>query len=227
MRRLVVVGNGMAGARTVEEVLKRALKEPLPQIFVLQGEIPKETTFAILKAIPEAAKRAGHIVETIFNPAPVYQEGIPVDCLGCVTHLVVNETEMGQLAVDAGSRYAAASTEPEKRAALDVAAVAFHRMSVRNVVITRGAKGIFCSTHSGSFHLDAARVAKVADTTAAGDTFVGYYAAELARQTENSKRLATGKTLTEACRLATLSAAKCVERQGAIESIPWGYEIGE
>jgi ribokinase len=226
-RILVVPGANYDGMEDTKEVLKRALKEPLPEVFVLQGEIPQETTFALLKAIPEAAGKGGKMVEVVFNPAPVYREGIPVDCLKYVTHLIVNETEMGQLAVDAGDRYNAADTEEEKRAALNVAATTFHRRLIRNVVITRGADGVFCSTPDGSFHLDAAKVTKVSDTTAAGDTFVGYYAVELARQKERTKEMATEETLNEACRRATLAASRCVERRGAVESIPWGHEIGE
>lgn len=226
-RILVVPGANYDGMKDIDEVLKRAMKEPLPEVFVLQGEIPKETTFVLLTAIPEAAKKSGKTVEIVFNPAPVYQEGIPTNCLGCATHLMVNETEMGQLAVDAGDKYTAADTEQEKRTALTMAANIFHQRMVRNVVITRGAEGVFCSTPDGSFHLEAVKVTKVADTTAAGDTFVGYYALELARQTENSEDMVAKGTLNQACRRATLAAAKCVAREGAIESIPWGYEIGE
>jgi ribokinase len=226
-RILVVPGANHEGMKDMEDVLQRSLKEPVPEVFVLQGEIPKETTFALLKAIPEAARKAGKTVEVIFNPAPVYREGIPVDCLACVTHLIVNETEMGQLAVDAGSRYAAADTEEEKRAALSVAAGIFHQRHVRNLVVTRGADGVFCSTRDGSFHLEAVKVTKVTDTTAAGDTFVGYYAVQLARQKRESKEMATKEILEKACRWATWAAAKCVIREGAIESIPWGYEIAE
>lgn len=224
-RILVVPGANHEGMKDVEEVLKRALKEPLPEVFVLQGEIPKETTFELLKSVPEAAKHVQKMVEIVFNPAPVYREGIPVECLKCVTHLIVNETEMGQLAVDGGDSYTAAQTEEERRAALSAAATIFHRRSVRNVVITRGAEGVFCSTPDGSFHLAAAEVPKVADTTAAGDTFVGYYAVEVARQKQSSKEMTTKETLNEACRRATLAAAKCVTREGAVESIPWGYEL--
>jgi ribokinase len=226
-RILVVSGANHQGMKDVEEVLQRSLKAPMPEVFVLQGEIPQETTFALLRAIPEAAEKAGKMVEIIFNPAPVYRDGIPFDCLACVTHLIVNETEMGQLAIDAGIRYAAADTEEQKRAALSVAAGTFHQWHVRTIVVTRGAEGVFCSTPQGSFHLEAARVTKVTDTTAAGDTFVGYYAVELARQKGGSQETVMFENLKEACRRATRAAAKCVTRKGAIESIPWGYEIAE
>lgn len=224
-RILVVPGANYDGMKDPKEVLKRALREPMPDVFVLQGEIPQETTFAILKAIPEAAKEAQKTVEVVFNPAPVYPDGIPEDCMKCVTHLIINETEMGQLATEAGDKYAAAETEGEKKAGLNAAATDFHERSVRNVVVTRGAEGLFCSTPGSSFHLAAAKVNKVMDTTAAGDTFVGYYAVEIARQKHSSKGMATKEILNEACRQATLAAAKCVERKGAIESIPWAYEI--
>ncbi|KAF7510202.1 hypothetical protein GJ744_006898 [Endocarpon pusillum] len=224
-RILVVPGANYDGMDEVEDVLERALKEPLPDIFVLQGEIPAETTFALLKAIPDTAEKTGKLVEIVFNPAPVYPGGIPLDCMKCVTHLIVNETEMGQLAVDAGDQYVAANTEGEKRAALVMAAGIFHGRMVRNVIVTRGAEGVFGSTPAGSFHLEAAKVTKVTDTTAAGDTFVGYYAVILARQKKKGGQGASQDALHEACRQATLAAAKCVVREGAIESIPWGYEV--
>ena len=224
-RILVVPGANHDGMNDTDEVLERALKEPLPEVFVLQGEIPKDTILRLLEAIPEAARRVGKMVEIVFNPAPVYQEGIPTKCLRFVTHLIVNETEMGQLAVEAGDAYAAAETEEEKRDALSMAASIFHRSLVSNVVITRGAEGVFCSTPDGSFHLEAAKVTKVADTTAAGDTFVGYYAVEVARQKNNNKGVATKETLGEACRRAVLAAGMCVTKEGAVQSIPFGYEI--
>ena len=48
------------------------------------------------------------------------------------------------------------------------------------------------------------------DTTAAGDTFLGYYLAGRTRGVE------TGENLRQACR----SAALCVTRAGAMDSIP-------
>ncbi len=226
-RILVVPGANYDGMNELEDVLQRALKEPLPEVFVLQAEIPPNTTFALLKAISDTAEKTGQLVEVVFNPSPVYLEGIPVDCMKCITHLIVNETEMGQLAVDAGEQYANANTEEEKRAVLGVAAEIFHRRMVRNVIVTRGPEGVFGSTPDGSFHLEAVKVTKVIDTTAAGDTFVGYYAVVLARQVEKEKKRASQDALHEACRQATLAAAKCVVREGAIKSIPWGYEIEE
>lgn len=225
-RILVVPGANYEGMKDSQAVVERALVEPLPEVFVLQGEIPRETTFALLSAIAKKSmEQTQKKAEIVFNPAPVYQEGIPVDILKCVTHLIVNETEMGQLAVEAGEQYHVAETEHQKRLALVAAANIFHGRQVRNVVITRGAEGVFCSSPGGSFHLEAARASTVADTTSAGDTFVGYYAVEVAKQIHARGEMATSEILKQACRRATKAAAMCVAREGAIESIPWACDI--
>jgi len=58
-------------------------------------------------------------------------------------------------------------------------------------------------------------VEKVVDTTAAGDTFIGYFLAETA----------SGKTPAEAMTTAAEAAAVCVSRHGADVSIPKRNEL--
>ena len=60
-----------------------------------------------------------------------------------------------------------------------------------------------------------ARQVPVADTTAAGDTFTGYYLAALSR----------GRTEREALERATAAAAICVSRRGAAPSVPTAREV--
>ena len=69
--------------------------------------------------------------------------------------------------------------------------------------------------------MPACRVDSVVDTTAAGDTFVGYYAVEVVRY--KSQGLAFD--VHEAVMRANRAAAKTVEREGAIGSIPWMNEV--
>ncbi|MEG1711350.1 MAG: PfkB family carbohydrate kinase, partial [Clostridia bacterium] len=57
--------------------------------------------------------------------------------------------------------------------------------------------------------------AKVVDTTAAGDTFIGTFAA----------MMAIGKEAQEALNIASKAAALTVSRKGAQQSIPYIYEI--
>jgi ribokinase len=144
-------------------------------------------------------------------------------------------------------------TVPEAQGQTGHEAVAryFHRLGVTYVLITLGSKGVWYSaTDAGSSgpadgvhrftnQIPAAPVSRVLDTTAAGDTFVGGYAVEVARWRERRRRdgLAGRDVTTEekadryqrvmdaAMGLAARAAARCVERQGAMDSIPWEDEI--
>lgn len=104
----------------------------------------------------------------------------------------------------------------------------FHEVAqVRIVLITLGAKGVYYSTRTGRRGaVHGVKVPKVVDTTAAGDTFVGYFSTAVARF------LATGATLDafddeihSAVGKANAAAARCVQRRGAMQSIPFAYEM--
>ncbi|TKA69687.1 hypothetical protein B0A55_07859 [Friedmanniomyces simplex] len=82
------------------------------------------------------------------------------------------------------------------------------------VIITLGGDGLVYATASGLSGRVAARKVKVVDTTAAGDTFVGGYAVQRAKDT--GKSFDHGKAL----EFATLAASKTVEREGAMAAIP-------
>ena len=56
---------------------------------------------------------------------------------------------------------------------------------------------------------------RAVDTTAAGDTYTGYFVAALME----------GKALKECMQLATVAAAICVTREGAAPSIPYRAEV--
>ena len=223
-RIVIVPGANHDGMKNKDTVLERAFRDPLPDIMVLQGEIPPDTTFALLDAVPQHAKQARRPIQVVFNPAPVFAGGIPTNFLQQVGHLIVNETEMAQLVNDAGEKYAAAASEEEKRTALLQATQVIHGWSIPTVIITRGAQGIFGSTQEKSFTLPAAPVVpEVVDTTAAGDTFVGYYAVELARGLLGDA--ADAGNVEQACSRAISASARCVAKAGGMASIPWGYEV--
>lgn len=108
--------------------------------------------------------------------------------------LVVNEHELAHLADDITS---------------------LARVADAIVICTLGADGVDV-THSGDVeHIPASAVDAV-DTTAAGDTFIGYLAALLAA--------APGDIL-GAIKVAVLAAGVTVTRPGAIDSIPYNDEI--
>ena len=115
---------------------------------------------------------------------------------------------------------------------------------VKNVVVTLGSKGAFwasssspaSSTSSSSGNagqnikqgfVPAEKVAKVVDTTAAGDTFVGAYAVAVVRAGEGDGEggLGLDLDLEMVVRWACKASARTVQKEGAQGSIPWADEV--
>lgn len=216
-RILFVSGANDKGMQPTEGVFQRALKQPMPEVVVLQGEIPKETTFEILRRIKahnESRKDQAHC-EVILNPAPVFEGGIPPEIYPLIDHLIVNETERALLVFPPDDKQM------------------FQEREVKTVITTLGANGLAWSSRNQEEgvcggDIGGIRVEQVIDTTAAGDTFVGFYATALARwRAKNGWRDGSQflPDQIEAVRKANRAAAKCVEKRGAIDSIPWGYEL--
>jgi ribokinase len=220
-RILVVPGANHDGMGDAEEVLQRALsKEIVPDVVVMQGEIPKHTVFGVIRQLQ--GKTA-----IVFNPAPVYPDGIPRDLLGMIRVLVVNETEILQIMakslVNKGVQLPDESGLDEGH--LIDFANSLHMTGLEIIIITLGSRGSFFSMGKDSGQIvEPVRVSEVVDTTAAGDTFVGYFSVALARHLfahgGNLQEFDAGKALLK----ANQQAAKCVQRAGAMQSIPWGYE---
>ena len=82
------------------------------------------------------------------------------------------------------------------------------------IILTLGAKGAMCGSKEGVFS-SAAVKSTVVDTTAAGDTFTGYY---LTLRAE-------GASIQQAMDTANLAASVTVSRKGASDSIPWRSEL--
>ncbi|KAK4041383.1 Ribokinase-like protein [Parachaetomium inaequale] len=176
----------------------------LPDLLIMQLEIPFETVLAAL----EAARREG--VAVLLNPAPA--RILPAEAYRGLAHLVVNETE------------AAILGEVEERvldeeAGLERVAAGFIEKGVQNVIVTLGGRGVFYMSADGRKGMVPAEKAIVVDTTAAGDTFVGRYALDAVG------RKGEGFDIEAAVRRANRAAAKTVERAGAQDSIPWRDEL--
>lgn len=139
-----------------------------------------------------AARAAG--LKTCLNPAPITPEvaDYPLDC---VDLLVVNETE---------GRDLSGATTPDK-----ILDALLSRWPALAIVMTLGAEGARYADRNGRCSVTAQRVTAV-DTTAAGDTFLGYFLAGLLHD----------QTPAEALRRATLASAITVARHGAADSIP-------
>jgi ribokinase len=257
-RILFSPGANYSGMQPIPEVLSTGLAAPVPDVVVMQGEIPVDTVVGILReirAFKEKNRRDGKKgiesgPEVMFNPAPAPPGGLPEDVYTAVDHLIMNEIE-AELMTPKAEQLLAVVPEAKGESDREKVARYFHKLGVSYVVITLGAKGVWYSATDGGTsgpadgvtrfvnEISAAKVEKVLDTTAAGDTFVGGYAVQVARWREH--RRAQGKAdqdlqgdekteryqriIDEAMELATRAAARCVERQGAMDSIPWEDEI--
>ena len=146
------------------------------------------------------ARAAG--VPVLLNPAPI--QALPPELLAQVDLLVPNETE------------AAALLGLPTAAAFEPAAVAAQLLALgpRTVMVTLGAQGVQLAHADGLLHLPAP-VVQAVDTTGAGDTFIGAYAAAWCQ----------GASTTEAIAYAQRAAAISVTRVGALAAMPRHSEL--
>ena len=162
---------------------------------VLQNEVNS------LPRIVDAAYARG--MRIVLNPSP-YEEGLKAVDFGKLSWLLVNEVEACQCS---------GSDEPER--AWDVLHARYPGLSV---LITLGGAGsiAYSVTAEG---LDTVRQqafqADAVDTTAAGDTFTGYFIGGLAE----------GRPMAECMRRASMASAIAVTRMGAAVSIPKVEEV--
>jgi ribokinase len=166
------------------------------QVVLVQLETPLATVETVLRR----AKAAG--ATTILNPAPA--RPLPVRLRQYVDILVPNEVEAAALC----------GQTVRTRQQAHSAARTLQRLGYRTVVITLGKHGAVYTAEQDTVHLPGRQVA-VKDTTAAGDTFVGYLACALAE----------GQSLPDALQLANAAAALAVTRPGAQPAIPTRHDV--
>jgi ribokinase len=186
---IVAGGNGHVTAQVVDRfdaLLSQA------EVIVCQLEIPVATVGHVLKR----GRELGKIV--ILNPAPA-SGPLPADWYSLIDYLIPNETEAALLT----------GLPVDSVATADRAASALLAAGAGKVIVTLGAQGSLFANGARSQHFPAPTVQAV-DTTAAGDTFVGGFAAALAE----------GKSESDAIRFGQLAAALSVTRAGAQPSIP-------
>lgn len=147
--------------------------------------------------IKKASERG---LKTIFNAAPINKNVIDYP-LELVNWLIVNEVEGAMLA---------GSEKPEE---ILIALQEKYKNEV--VVLTLGAEGCCCSSKDGVFAMRAIPVETVVDTTAAGDTFIGYLL----------QTYIDTLSIKEAVKKATLASSLSIQKLGAATSIPSLAEV--
>ncbi len=160
-------------------------------LLMLQNEINR---------LPEIIKKAKEKRMSIaLNPSPFNEKITELD-LSDINWLILNETEGCEIT--------------GKKAADDIIAELIARYPNIRVVLTLGSKGSRyadkdCRAEQSIFK------AKAVDTTAAGDTFTGFFFSSVM----------SGKTPAEALRIASAASSITVSRKGAAPSIPTMQEV--
>ena len=163
---------------------------------VLQREIRDGETF---DAIRLGRARGARIILNVAPAAPV-----PPEILSLVDVLILNETE----ALVVAEAFGVGDRDPEEVGRL----IAETQGGV--VVVTLGAAGAVLWERGERLRVPAPSVA-VVDTTAAGDSFVGFFAATLDR----------GGDMGTALREGVVAGSLCCTRPGAQTAIPTSDEV--
>ena len=193
--RIIIVGgaNTLITPEYIESIWPSIARS---SIILLQHEIPLETIALIIE------RAAAEGIAVYLNPAPCYP--ISDDLLSKISVLILNETE--------GTALSGVEITDKETATL--AAAALLKKGVNTVIVTLGQQGSVLVNHESQIFQPAFKV-KAVDTTAAGDTFVGVFAASILE----------GKSESAALLLATAAAGLTVTRKGAQPSIPDHEEI--
>jgi ribokinase len=193
----IVLSEGANGKLTAEDAAASAGDWANVYAVLLQNEIAWETTEAVIAGASAGGTRV------LYNPAPA--KAIPDAVFPLLDTLILNETEAavitGLAVKDAESAQAAAKWALAK--------------GTDSVIVTLGEKGCFYKNAQGDTAAVPAYKVKPVDTTAAGDTFLGAYAAASAE----------GLPIEQALSFASAAAALAVTKAGAQSSIPNKAEI--
>ncbi len=180
--------NQMLTKEYIDEVLSNFT---CGDILLLQNEVNE------LAYIIEQGYRIG--LQIILNPSPMNSKLMECD-LSKVSVFMINEIEGEQLTKE---------TEPDR-----ILSSLRNQFPNAKVVLTLGAKGVMYQDHEVTIYQESMKV-KVTDTTAAGDTFTGYFIAGMLE----------GLPMEDVLLLCTKACGITVTRKGAAASIPLRQEV--
>lgn len=160
-------------------------------LLLLQNEIN------LIPELIDAAYEKGLIIA--FNPSP-YDEAVEVCDLKKISVFLINEIEGKQMSGQTGSG--------------DIARKLIEMYPDSEIVLTLGGDGVLYRNAEAEIRVPSFRVEAV-DTTAAGDTFTGYYLAGVM----------AGLGIRDSLERAAGAAALAVTRPGASASIPVAEEV--
>lgn len=185
---------GGANQAITPQDMDRVLEGFAPgDLLLVQNEISN------LGYLLEAAGRRG--MQIAINPSPISPDLKEMD-LSAVRYFLLNEIEGEELT---GRKL------PE-----DICQGLLDRYPEATIVLTLGKRGVFCATQEGTISHGIYDV-PVVDTTAAGDTFTGYFLAGVLE----------GLPLAACLERASIASSIAIGRPGAAGSIPRRDEVDE
>lgn len=190
---MIVADSGANRALNAEQVDRHEAMFAAAGFCIVQCEIPIDTVLHVLAFCGRLR------LPVLFNPSPLFS-GDPEDLAG-VRYLIPNEIELQTLF-------------PDLPGNLDEQATRALACGIEHVLVTRGPAGCLHTTRMGAVSYPALRVESV-DTTGAGDTFMGAFAAALSR----------GEPEEQAIRYANAAAGIAVSRQGTWDAMPTDPEV--
>ena len=161
-------------------------------ILLLQNEI-SELDYIIDKAYEKG-------MQIFLNPSP-YDAHLDACDMGKISCFLLNEIEGGQIS--------GGETEPDK-----IIESILGKYENAKIVLTLGGDGSIYADRNERYHQEIFKVDAV-DTTAAGDTFTGYFIAGILN----------GTPIKEILRMSAVAAGIAVSRPGASPSIPFMDEV--
>lgn len=164
--------------------------------FGSEGAVLLQNEINLLPYVIETAHKRG--LPVFFNAAPMDEQVNRCD-LSMVDWLIVNEVEGQQL------------TGCPEEEIIPTLSAKYPNISI---LLTLGSRGAVCF-HKGERHSIGVCSVKPVDTTAAGDTFSGYFMYGVLNRL----------SIPECLRLATVASALCVGRAGAADSVPRKAEV--
>ena len=182
---------GSNHAITEEYIAKVMAQTKEGDLLLLQNEIN-----GMDRILEEAAKK--HLF-VILNPSPMDDKLLALD-LSHVSMFILNEVEGADLA---------GTQDPD-----GIIKAMREKYPEAEIVLTLGKEGSVYSGKYGTFRQEAFPV-KAVDTTAAGDTFTGFFIHEYF----------SIQNVQHALRFASKASSIAVTRPGAAASIPWRAEV--
>ena len=180
--------NGMISRDDIDEVLRDFSSGDM---LLLQNEI-SNVPYLIDRAYEKGMK-------VILNPSPITDDLLKID-FKKLSYIVLNEIEAAAIT---GAQSGDAALEVLRRDYPELV-----------IILTLGSRGSIYQDSEKRLYQPAYKV-EVKDTTAAGDTFTGYFVAEIAKGVRVKSALAT----------ASIASAIAVSRHGAAPSVPIMSEV--